>query len=57
MRWRETLQFLICAALIMLLQHLAPHGLRSDLVGWMMGHIRQGTAPWLLAVGGLVAVG
>ncbi|MCP3902806.1 MAG: iron ABC transporter permease [Planctomycetes bacterium] len=42
----------ICAALIMLLQHLAPHGLRSDLVGWMMGHIRQGTAPWLLVTAG-----
>jgi iron complex transport system permease protein len=47
----------ICAALIMLLQHLAPHGLRSDLVGWMMGHIRQGTEPWLLVTGGVIALG
>lgn len=32
----------MCGALIMFLQHLSPDGLRSDLVSWMMGAIRQG---------------
>ena len=38
------------AAAIMLLQHLVPHGLRDDLVGWMMGRI-----PWSLSMGVVVA--
>ncbi|MCH2162765.1 MAG: iron ABC transporter permease [Phycisphaerales bacterium] len=38
------------AAGIMLLQHLVPHGLRDDLVGWMMGRI-----PWSLPMGVIVA--
>jgi len=38
------------AAAIMLLQHLVPHGLRDDLVSWMMGRI-----PWSLPSGILVA--
>ena len=39
------------AAAIMLLQHLVPHGLRDDLVGWMMGRI-----PWSISWGVLLAV-
>lgn len=34
------------AAIIMLLQHLVPHGVRDDLVTWMMGRI-----PWSMPVG------
>ena len=34
----------------MLLQHLVPHGLRDDLVGWMMGRIA-----WSLPAGVIVA--
>lgn len=45
------------AALIMLLQHLVPHGVRDDLITWMMGRI-----PWsidwrvLAGIGGVLGV-
>ena len=39
----------ICGGGIMLLQHLVPQGLRGDLVTWMSGTIRPGTAPGLCA--------
>ena len=38
------------AAAIMLLQHLVPHGLRDDLVSWMMGRI-----PWSIPNGLFIA--
>ena len=38
------------AAAIMLLQHLVPHGLRDDLVSWMMGRI-----PWSLPSGIMIS--
>jgi iron complex transport system permease protein len=46
----------ICGAGIMLFQHLVPHGLRSDLVVWMMGHIPQAAPPTTLVVGGGLSV-
>jgi iron complex transport system permease protein len=48
----------MCGALIMLLQHLVPAGLHTDLVRWMMGSIRPTTPNVTLGVaGGLAAVG
>ena len=50
----------VCGALIMLLQHLVPHGLRGDLVTWMMGHVPEQPSSRALgivsglSVGGLV---
>lgn len=40
----------ICGALIMFLQNLAPHTLRSDLITWMMGHISEGASQVTLLV-------
>lgn len=48
----------MCGALIMLLQHLVPQGLRGNLVTWMMGNIDQGVRPSLLWLcGGVAGVG
>lgn len=48
----------MCGALIMFFQHLVPHGLHSDLVRWMMGHIYEDVPGPLLAIAGaLAAVG
>lgn len=48
----------ICGGLILLLQHLVPHGLRGDLVAWMAGSIRQGTETRaLVTAGGIALVG
>ncbi|NNF43160.1 MAG: iron ABC transporter permease [Phycisphaerales bacterium] len=44
----------ICGALIMFLQHLAPFGLRGDLVTWMMGIVPQGVSGMALAGSGIV---
>ncbi|UCD75104.1 MAG: iron ABC transporter permease [Phycisphaerales bacterium] len=46
----------ICGALIMFLQHLAPHGLRSDLVTWMMGYIHPDVPAALLIATGATAL-
>lgn len=42
----------ICAALILGLQHLVPHGLKGDFVVWMTGHVRQGAPTAALVVAG-----
>ncbi len=44
----------ICVALIMLLQHLAPSGVRNDLITWMMGHIDEGAPLQGLIVAGSI---
>ena len=46
----------ICGALIMFLQHLAPYGVRGDLITWMMGHINQGATLQSLIVAGAVTI-
>jgi iron complex transport system permease protein len=47
----------MCGALIMLLQHLVPMGLRGDLVTWMMGHIPELADRRLLLAAAIVVVG
>lgn len=39
----------ICGAIVMLMQHLVPHGVRGDLAVWMMGRIPESTDRWLLS--------
>ena len=45
------------AAAIMLLQHLVPHGLRDDLVSWMMGRIPWSISGGIMLLAGLLMVG
>jgi len=47
----------ICGALVMLMQHLVPHGVRGDLAVWMMGRIPEAADPRLLWVAGILALG
>jgi len=53
----------ICGALVMVMQHLVPHGVRGDLAVWMMGRIPEAADPRLLwtvvglAIAGLVVGG
>lgn len=48
----------MCGACIMLLQHLVPHGLRGDLMVWMMGRIPEAVDGRILgAVAALVFAG
>lgn len=44
----------LCGALLLLVHHLLPPGVRGDLIAWTMGRIDEQPDPWLL---GLTAVG
>ncbi len=46
----------ICGALIMFFHHLLPHGLKADLVTWMMGIIRQGASTSELIITGSITL-
>lgn len=47
----------LCGAIIMLLQHLVPHGLREDLLVWMMGQVPEQASSTALAIVTAIAVG
>ncbi len=46
----------ICGALIMLLQHLVPTGLNTEITRWMMGRIQESTSRGVLAGAGTLCV-
>jgi iron complex transport system permease protein len=46
----------VCSALIMILHHLVPLGLRGDLMTWMAGAIPQAVSTGALVTGAIVAI-
>ncbi|HMN96352.1 MAG TPA: iron ABC transporter permease [Phycisphaerales bacterium] len=46
----------MCGAVVLLLQHLSPQGLRSDLAAWMIGRIPEAVEPALLVVVSALAI-
>jgi len=43
-----------CGALVMLLNAVAPHGIRADIMNFLVGHVSDGTSPKEIAVAGAV---